>query len=156
MTARQTQHDFSKLDEIIERHPQNPQSLIMVLQEIQKEYNYLPCDALTRTAEKLNVPLSKVFSVSTFYNAFSLNKRGEKVIRLCVGTACHIRGAQQIQEHLEEKLKIKAGETTKDEKITLEVVSCVGACALAPVVIVNEKTHGSVQISRVGKLIEKS
>ena len=147
--------DFSKLDEIIDRHPKSPQSLIMVLQDIQKEYNYLPSEALYRTAEKLEVPMSKVFSVSTFYNAFSLNKRGEKLIRVCVGTACHIRGASQIQEHLEEKLKIKAGQTTKDGKFTLEVVSCVGACALAPVMMVDEKTHGSVKLGRVSKLIEK-
>lgn len=154
MTARQ--HDFSKLDKIIDQHPKSPQSLIMVLQDIQTEYNYLPCDALHRTAEKLDVPMSKVFSVSTFYNAFSLNKRGKKLIRICVGTACHIRGSRQIQEHLEEKLGIKAGQTTKDEKVTLEVVSCVGACALAPVMMVDEKTHGSVKLGRVSKLIGKS
>ncbi len=148
-------HDFSKLDELIERHPKSPQSLIMVLQDIQQEFNYLPCEALTRTSELLEVPLSKVFSVSTFYNAFSLNKRGDKLLRICVGTACHIRGASQIQEHLETQLKVKAGETTPDEKYTLEVVSCVGACALAPVLMVNETTHASVKLSRVSKLIKK-
>ena len=119
-----TGDEFAKLDSLIEKHAKSPQSLIMVLQDIQKEYNYLPCEALERTSELLDVPLSKVFSVSTFYNAFSLNKRGEKLLRVCVGTACHIRGAAQVQEHLEELLKVKAGETTKDEKFTLEVVSC--------------------------------
>src|SRR5210317_1899368 len=99
-----TGHDFTKLDSLIEKHPKSPQSLIMVLQDIQKEYNYLPCEALERTSEMLEVPLSKVFSVSTFYNAFSLNKRGDRLLRICVGTACHIRGAAQIQEHLEEIL----------------------------------------------------
>jgi len=149
-------HNLAKLDKIISDHPKNPESLIMVLQDIQKEYNYLPCEALERTSQELGVPMSKVFAVSTFYNAFSLNKRGEKLVRICVGTACHIRGASQIQEHVEQHLKIKAGETTPDEKFTLEVVSCVGACALAPVMIVNDKTHGTVKLGRVNKLVGKA
>jgi len=98
------------------------------------------------------VPLSKVFSVSTFYNAFSLHPRGEKVVRVCVGTTCHIRGAKQIQEQLENHLKIKAGETTKDLKFTLEVVACVGACAMAPVVAVNDEFHGGVTVAGCRKL----
>ncbi len=145
-------HDFSKLPQIIERYPQKPESLIAVLQDIQKEYHYLPCEALKETARFLDVPLSKVFSVSTFYNAFSLNPRGERIIRVCVGTTCHIRGARQIQEQLENRLKIKAGETTPNLKFTLEVVNCVGACAMAPVVIVNDKYYGSVKVSDSRKL----
>ncbi|MFH1372512.1 MAG: NAD(P)H-dependent oxidoreductase subunit E [bacterium] len=145
-------HDFNKLPEIIERYPQKPESLIAVLQDIQKEYHYLPCEALKETARVLDVPLSKVFSVSTFYNAFSLNPRGERIIRVCVGTTCHIRGARQIQEQLENRLKIKAGETTPDLKYTIEVVNCVGACAMAPVVIVNDKYYGSVKVSDSRKL----
>jgi NADH:ubiquinone oxidoreductase subunit E len=145
-------HDFSKLPEIIERYPQKPESLIAVLQDIQKEYHYLPCEALKETARVLDVPLSKVFSVSTFYNAFSLNPRGERIIRVCVGTTCHIRGARLIQEQLENRLKIKAGETTPDLKYTIEVVNCVGACAMAPVVIVNDKYYGSVKVSDSRKL----
>jgi NADH:ubiquinone oxidoreductase subunit E len=148
-------HDFSKLQEIIDAHPKDPRSLIMVLQDIQKEYNYLPCEALEKTAEELKVPLSKVFSVSTFYNAFSLNKRGENIIRVCVGTACHIRGARMIQDQFEELLKIKPGETTKNGKFTLEVVACVGACAMAPVVLVNDECHVQVKPNRVKKLVAK-
>lgn len=151
-------HDLSKLPEIYARYPKTPQSLIAVLQDIQKEYHFLPCEALKQTAEELKVPLSKVFSVSTFYNAFSLNPRGEKVIRVCVGTTCHIRGAKQIQEQLENHLKIKAGETTEDLKFTLEVVACVGACAMAPVVAVNDEFHGGVTVAsckRLAKLDEK-
>ena len=129
-------HDFSKLDSIIDKHPQVPESLIPILQDIQKEYHYLPCEALEKTAETLELPLSKVFSVSTFYNTFSLNPQGENIIRICTGTACHIRGAQLIQNQLESQLKLKAGETSKDMKYTLEVVACVGACAMAPVVLV--------------------
>jgi NADH:ubiquinone oxidoreductase subunit E len=90
--------------------------------------------------------------VSTFYNAFSLHPRGEKVVRICVGTTCHIRGAKQIQEQLENHLKIKAGETTEDLKFTLEVVACVGACAMAPVVAVNDEFHGGVTVASCKRL----
>ena len=148
-------HDFSKLPALIERYPKGPESLIMVLQEIQREYNYLPCEALTKTAETLDVPLSKVFSVATFYNAFSLNPKGKRIIRVCVGTACHIRGAKLIQDQLENSLKIKAGETTKDLEFSLEVVACVGACAMAPVVIVNDKYHGTVNVNSARRLAKK-
>ena len=145
--------DTKKIDKIIASHPQTPESLIMVLQDIQREFNYLPCEALYRTAELLDVPLSKVFSVSTFYNAFSLNKRGKTIIRVCLGTACHIRGGKMIKEQLEEYLKIKAGETTEDEKFTIEVVNCVGACAMAPVVLTNDKWHSKVKPNKVKKLL---
>jgi NADH:ubiquinone oxidoreductase subunit E len=147
--------DVTRIRDIIAGHPQKPESLIMVLQDIQREYNYLPCEALHQTAEALGVPLSKVFSVSTFYNAFSLNKRGENILRICVGTACHIRGAKVIQEQVEELLKVKAGETTPDEKFTIEVVSCVGACAMAPVVLVNDKYHGQMKFNKIKKLVAK-
>jgi len=148
-------HDFNKLSEIFDRYPNKPESLIAILQDIQKEYHYLPCEALRETSTKLEVPLSKVFSVSTFYNAFSLVPRGKTVIRICKGTACHIRGAHQIQYQFENLLGIKAGETSKDLNYTLEVVNCVGACAMAPVVIVNNKYHGTVNVSNVKRLLKK-
>lgn len=148
-------HSLDKLPEIFDRYPKDPSSLIMVLQDIQKTYHYLPCEALVQTAETLGVPMSKVFSVSTFYNAFSLNKKGDTVIRVCIGTACHIRGAKMIQEQLEHLLSIKAGQTTKDSKFTLEVVGCVGACAMAPVVLENEVYHPQVKMNRVKKLVSR-
>ncbi len=148
-------HNTSKIDKIIGRYPKNAASLIMVLQDIQKEFNYLPCEALEQTASVLDVPMSKVFSVSTFYNAFSLTKKGDIVLRVCVGTACHIRGASQIQQQLEEMLKISPGETTKDSKFTLEVVGCVGACAMAPVVMSNDKYHPQVKVNKVRKLVSR-
>ena len=147
--------DFSKIPEIIARHPQSPESLNMVLQDIQKEYHYLPPEALTETAAALNVPLSKVASVSTFYNSFSLEPRGKKVVKVCLGTACHIRGARLIQDQLEHQLGITAGQTTPDMKYTLEAVACVGACAMAPVVIVAEKYHGSLNVSKAAKLLKR-
>lgn len=147
-------HDFSKLPRLIDRHPRRPDSLIMVLQDIQQEYHYLPCEALEATAEALKVPLSRVFSVATFYNAFSLHRRGDNVVRLCKGTACHIRGANLIQQQLETQLGIKVGQTTPDYKFTLEVVACVGACAMAPVVIVNGKYYGSMNVNTVKKVLK--
>ncbi len=146
-------HDLSKLPHIIGRYPSAKESLIAVLQDIQREYHFLPCEALKETARALEVPLSKVFSVATFYNAFSLHPRGGRVIRVCMGTTCHIRGAKIIQQQLEDRLHIKAGQTTPDMRFTLEVVNCVGACALAPVVIVNDKYYGGVKVSDSPKLI---
>ncbi|MFQ5499046.1 MAG: NAD(P)H-dependent oxidoreductase subunit E [Candidatus Zixiibacteriota bacterium] len=148
-------HDFSKLQQVFERYPRKPQSLIAILQDIQKEYNYLPCDALRETAKALDLPLSKVFSVSTFYNAFSLTPKGDKVIRVCVGTACHIRGAELIQHQLESILNVEAGQTTDDLKYTLEVVSCVGTCAMAPVVIVNDTYCSNVKVGQSKSLLKK-
>ncbi|SYZ73938.1 NADH-quinone oxidoreductase subunit E [Candidatus Zixiibacteriota bacterium] len=148
-------HDMSKVSEIIGRNPKSPGSLIMVLQDIQKEFHYLPCEALIETSKELGVPLSKVFSVSTFYNAFSLEPRGEVIIRVCQGTACHIKNADLILSQLETGLKMKAGETSPDMKFTLEIVNCVGVCAMAPVVVINDKVHGFVRQDKVLKLVKK-
>lgn len=147
-------HDLQKIDAIIAKSPQDPSSLITVLQDIQREFHFLPCEALSRTSEKLSVPLSKVYSASTFYNMFSLTPRGEKIIRVCQGTACHLRGADLVQEQLETGLGITAGETTSNLKFTIEVVSCVGACAMAPVVAVNNKYHGRVRCDQVLRLVQ--
>ncbi len=147
--------DMDKLKDIIGRSPQESNFLIAVLQDIQREFHYLPPEALTETARALNVPLSKVYGVATFYNAFSLDPRGEKVVRVCAGTACHIKGASLILEQLENGLGIKAGETTEDMKYTLEVVNCVGVCAMAPVITVNDKYYGNVRSDRVMRLVKK-
>ncbi len=148
--------DFSKIPEIIARHPKSSESLIMILQDIQKEYHYLPPEALTMTAEALDLPLSKLASVSSFYNSFALEPRGKNIVKVCLGTACHIRGAKLIQDQLENKLGITAGQTTEDMEYTLEEVACVGACAMAPVVIVNEKYHGSLNVTRAAKLLKRN
>jgi len=145
----------SKLQEIIDRGAGDSGALISVLQDIQREFHYLPPEAITGTAQALNIPLSKVYSVATFYNAFSLVPKGEKVIRVCQGTACHIKGADLILEQLETGLGIKAGETTEDMKYSLEVVNCVGVCAMAPVVVINEKINGNVRSDRAVKIVKK-
>ena len=146
--------NFSKIPELIGRYPKSSESVIMILQEIQREYHYLPPEGIKQTAEALDLPLTKVYSIASFYKSLSLKPKGENVIRVCEGTACHIRGAKLIREQIETKLGIKAGETTPDGKFSIEVVACVGACAMAPVVMVNDKYHGSVRVSSAKKLVK--
>ena len=128
--------------------------IIPILQAIQAKYNYLPEDALRSFCEITDITLEQVMGVASFYAQFRLEPVGEHLVKVCVGTACHIRGAAAIQDQIENLLGIKAGETTKDGKFTIEVVACVGACAMAPVVIVNDKYHGSFKVSAVKKLLK--
>ncbi|MBD3855712.1 MAG: NAD(P)H-dependent oxidoreductase subunit E [Acidobacteria bacterium] len=145
--------DLSKAEEILGRYPQEEPALIQVLQDVHRAYNYLPCDVLERVAEALEVPLAKVFSVSTFYKAFSLEPQGDTIVKVCTGTACHIRGAGQLVEELERQLGVGPDETTEDFKFTVKTVNCVGACAMAPLVIVGEKYFGSAKPARVSKYL---
>lgn len=145
--------DLSKAEEILANYPSEEPSLIQVLQDVHRAYNYLPCDVLERVADALDVPLAKVFSVSTFYKAFSLEPQGDTVIRVCMGTACHIRGAGQLVEELERQLGIGPDETTDDLKFTVKTVNCVGACAMAPVMIVGEKYRGKAKAARMAKYL---
>ncbi len=146
-------HDFSELEGILARYPKAPASLVMLLQDIQEAYNYLPCEALQQVADELKVPHSQVFSVATFYKVFSLTPKGRTIVRVCKGTACHVRGAQLITDECERLLGLRPGETADDLEFTLEVVNCVGACAMAPVVVVGEKYHGAVKPNRVRKVL---
>ncbi len=147
-------HDLTKVDEILSRYPRDEASLVMVLQDIQAQFRFLPCEALERVADQLDIPRSRVFSVSTFYKAFSLEPRGKVVIQVCKGTACHVRGAQLIEDELCRQLGIQVGETTPDHRFTLETVNCVGACAMAPVVVMGEKYHREVKSSRIARLLK--
>ena len=147
--------DLTKIKEVINRNPVHAGALLGVLQDIQREFRYLPREALVETAAALKVPLSRVYGVATFYSAFSLTPRGEKVVRVCQGTACQIKGADLILTQLESGLGIRSGETSADMKYTLEVVNCVGVCAMAPVVVINDKMHGHVRGDRAVKLVKK-
>ena len=146
--------DLKRVDELIGGYPAEEPSLIQVLQDVQGEYNYLPREAIERVAEKLDIPLAKVYAVATFYKAFSLKPRGKKICKVCMGTACHIRGGQALVDELERVLDVKAGNTTKDGEFTLETVNCVGACAMAPVVIVADQYHGGVAPHQIKGIIE--
>jgi NADH:ubiquinone oxidoreductase subunit E len=148
--------DTAPLDEILTRYPASEAALIQVLQDVHRAYHYLPCDVLVKVAEALEVPLARVFSVGTFYKAFSLVPQGRTIVRVCTGTACHIRGANRLIEELERRLKIKPGETTEDMGFTVKTVNCVGACAMAPVVIVGETYHGGAEPAKVGKYLAET
>ncbi len=143
--------DMAPLEGILERYPRQETSLIQVLQDVQRTYNYLPSEVLSRVATVLNVPLAKVFSVSTFYKAFSMTPQGRVIIKVCTGTACHIRGADQLIDEVQRRLHICPGETTEDRGFTLQTVNCVGACAMAPVAIVGSKYFGAAKPSDLAK-----
>lgn len=141
--------------EIIAKYPIQRGVIIQILQDVHSRYNYLPKEALDEIAKQLSLPIAKVYSVATFYKAFSLKERGKIIIKVCKGTACHIRGAELICNEIETLLGIKGGETTKDLKYTVEEVNCVGACAMAPVVVIDDKYHGSMKPEKLRKLVKK-
>lgn len=141
-----------KVDAIIEKYKRDKGFLVSILQDIQAEYNYLPKEALFDVSDSLGIPVSQVYGVATFYRAFSLIPRGRHLIQVCLGTACHVRGAPRVLEAIERKLKIKAGETTADKEYTLTTVNCLGACALGPVVVIDQEYHGQMNQSKSDKL----
>jgi NADH-quinone oxidoreductase subunit E len=145
----------AKTKQIVKKHGGDKSALIGVLQDIQEAFNYLPKDALKAAGKSLGIPYSRVYEVATFYNAFSLKPRGEHIVKICMGTACHVRGAASIQDKMERTLCIKPGETTADNKFSLETVNCVGACALGPVVVIDTEYHGQVTMAKVDKIINK-
>jgi NADH-quinone oxidoreductase subunit E len=124
-----------------------------MLQEIQAIYSYLPEEALARLSREAKIPMSRIYAVATFYSQFFLAPRGKNIVRVCQGTACHIKGGTSILEEVEGKLGIKAGNTTDDHKFSLERVACVGCCALAPVVVVNNQVHAKMTPSEAKELI---
>ena len=147
--------DFTKVDSILEKWNNDGASLISILLDIQSEYNYLPKEALFRVAERLDIPLIQVYSVATFYKSFSLKPRGKHLITVCLGTACHVRGGPRILDEIQRKLKIKAGETTKDKMFTLETVRCLGCCALGPIVIVDGEYNGQITAKKIDPILER-
>ena len=134
--------NMAQLDAILAKYEGVKGALIPVLQEAQGAYGYLSREVIERIGEVMNVPTSQIYGVATFYSQFHLNPRGRNIIRVCQGTACHVRGAKAILKALEDTLKVTAGKTTPDLKFTLETVACIGACGLSPVMMVNDDTHG--------------
>ena len=146
--------DKQKVKSILARYDDDAGMLVAILQDVQAEYNYLPKETLVEVSQNLDVPLSRVYSVATFFKALSLTPRGRHLINVCLGTACHVRGAVKILERIERDLGIKSGETTKDLRFTLETVNCVGACALGPIAIVDGEYHGQMKTDKVPALLE--
>jgi NADH-quinone oxidoreductase subunit E len=145
---------LKKVDEIIDKYHGEDCWLVMILQDVQKEYNFLPVSALKRVAENLQIPLSRVYNIATFYSSFSLEERGKHLVILCNGTTCHLRGFDNLRDEIDRQLGIRAGQTTKDKMFTLEVVACLGACALAPVMAIDEKCYGNMTPEKVRTIFE--
>jgi len=145
----------SKVAAIIQKYDGDKGQLVSMLQDIQTEYHYLPKDALDEVVTLLGVPASQVYSVATFFKAFSLTPRGRHLIKVCLGTACHVRGAAKVVEKMELDLGVKRTETTPDQRYTLETVNCVGCCALGPMVMIDEKYHGQISSDKVSPLLAK-
>ncbi len=146
---------YKEIGEVLTDKQKKRGLLIHAFQQIQKEYNYLPEDKLRELSKKLDIPLADVYSTASFYKHFYFKPRGRNVVCVCMGTACHVRGASKVLERLESEFGIKEGETTEDLSMTLETVGCVGCCGLAPVVTVNEEVLGDVGPKKVNEIINK-
>lgn len=144
-----------EVNRILKNYQSDATDIIAILQDVQHKYRYLPQDVMEYLSSKLDIPLSRIYHLATFFRAFSLEPRGKHELHVCMGTACHVRGALRILEALERNLKIKAGETTQDMQYTLETVNCVGACALGPVVVVDGKSKGKLNPQRAERLLKQ-
>ena len=146
--------NLDRVSEIIERYDADKTASLAMLQDMQAEYGYLPRAALESMARQLDVPLSHVYRLATFFRAFSLNPKGDYVVKVCLGTACHVHGGPAILDELERTLGIKAGNTTPDGKFSLEAVRCVGACALGPMLLMNEEPQGNMTPDKASKMVQ--
>lgn len=144
-----------QLQSIFKKYEGKNGSLIPILQDAQNLYGYLPKAVIKEIAQNTHNPISKVYGVVTFYSQFHLNPRGRNIIRICQGTACHVRGGKNILKAVEDKLSIVPGETTGDLRYTLETVACIGACGLAPVLMINDDTHGRLTIASIADILDK-
>jgi NADH-quinone oxidoreductase subunit E len=146
---------FERVLEIIRENNNDKARLITILQQVQHEYRYLPAEVLTYVATSLDMPVAEVYGVATFYAHFTLEAKGKYVIKICNGTACHVKGAMNLYEVINKQLKLdKNSNTTPDMLFTLETVSCLGACGLAPVMVINEEVYGQVTEEKVTEILE--
>jgi len=155
LLEEQEKANEKRLDEILSAYQGGREELIPILQQVQQTFGYLPEAAMKKIARFLRLPESTVFGVGTFYAQFKLVPSGRNVIRVCRGTACHVRGSGQILSDIEKQLGITAGETTPDLEYSLETIACFGSCALAPVVVTNNKVHGRMTTTKVGEILDK-
>lgn len=147
--------DYKRSIKIVEEYSKNKRYALPILQDIQREYGFIPRESMIIISKYLEVPISEIYSLATFYKSLSLKPKGKYTIKLCDGTACHIRGTETIKEELEKILDIPSGETTKDGLFSIETVNCIGACALAPVMLINGKYYGSLNKEKVKDIIDK-
>lgn len=145
--------ELDVVDSVVDKYEQKPWALIAILQDIQEEVGYLPPDVLKRVAEQMDIPLTQVYGVATFYKSLSLTPQGKHIVTFCMGTACHVRGADRVLAEVSDLLEIKPGETTADGEYTLKVANCLGACAIGPVMVLDGKFHGKMSASKAKKLL---
>ena len=143
-----------QINEIIERYKDEPTPLMLILSAIQKEYGYIPLDVQELVSEKTGIPVAEIYGVVTFYSYFSLEPKGKYVIGVCLGTACYVKGSQQIIDKFQEILKVKPGQTTEDGLFTLDALRCIGACGIAPAVSINGKVYAKMKVDEVPKIID--
>lgn len=146
--------DLSIAEKIIQKYIDIPGNLMPVLQGVQDEYGYIPSVALDYIAERLNVYPAQIYGVLTFYAQFHLKPRGKYIVRVCMGTACHVLGAERIKESFFERLGIGHAETSSDRRFTFELVACLGACGMAPLAMVNDETYGKMTVQRVDEVVK--
>jgi NADH-quinone oxidoreductase E subunit len=147
--------DLSRLDEILQKHHGEEGAMIPILQEVQESYGYLSEEVLNAIAKRLHVPSSRIFGVVTFYAQFYTTPRGRHTVRVCRGTACHVRGGKNIRKAVQHHLGIEENETTSDSKFTFETVACLGACALAPVLLVDKNYFGKLTPAKVEQVLKR-
>jgi len=145
-------NNFGRIDKILEKHQHNRSNLIQILIDFQAEYNWLPKHVLIYAGEKINVPLTQVYNIASFYKFFTLEPRGKYQVVVCDGTACHVRGSINLLQRIVNILKINPGDTTQDYKFTLDTVNCLGCCALGPVMFFNKKYHSDPSTKELEKL----
>ena len=143
-----------KVDEIIDRYPAQQGVLIQLLLDLQSEFTWIPKEVILRISGRLQIPVSQIYRVASFYKAMSLTPRGRHIVNVCLGTACHVRGGARVMDKVEEALKIRAGETTQDMKFTLERVNCIGCCAMGPVVLVDKDYHCKVTPAKIKAVLD--
>ena len=147
--------EISEVDRILAEHEGQQGSILPILQDINKKFHWLPQGTLQRVSDVLDIPFSRVFRIATFYNVFSLKPQGKHIIRVCMGTACHVKGGARILESLERELDVQSGSTTDDRRFTLEAVRCLGCCGLAPAVTINEDVYGGMTPQKIIKALDK-
>ena len=147
--------ETEKIEKILEENGYDRAGLIPILQDIQSEYNYLPQEMLSYVAEKLDMPLIDVYCVASFFKSFSLKPRGKHIVTVCLGTACHVKRASSILDKIQKKIGIRPGENTEDMQFTLETVNCLGACALAPIMVVDGDYYGQTTMKKVESILKK-
>lgn len=140
--------------DIIKKYGGDKTAMIAILQDVQEEFRYLPKAALSSISKQMEVPLTRIYEIATFYNAFSLKQRGKNLVEVCAGTACHVQGAARLMDRLERDLAIKCGETTKDKMFSLEEVRCLGCCSLAPVVRISGDIHPNLTQDEIPKILK--